>query len=137
MDKARSQAWVRAALIVGLVYFLIGRLFSLPTEHAHAWRLGAWAVSAIAYAAHIAYEHFTLRDAPRTTALHAAFAAAMGALALALGAMAHTMSTGATLGPKWLLAAVVWPLGTALPAFLVAWALAAMLARLSPRGETK
>jgi hypothetical protein len=137
MDRERGQDWVRAALLVGLVYFLIGRLFSLPTERAHAWRLSAWAVSAIVYAAHIAYEHFTLRDTPRTTALHAAFAAAMGAFALALGAMAHTMSTGATLGSKWLLAIAVWPIGTALPAFLVAWALAAMLTRLSPRGETK
>jgi hypothetical protein len=131
VDTIRSQAWVRAALLVGFLYFLIGRLFSLPTEHVKAWRLAAWAVSAVIYAAQIAYEHFTLRSPPRTSAMHVALAAAFGAFALALGAMAHTVSTGAALRPVWFLAIVIWPVGTAIPAFLLAWVIAALLARLS------
>ncbi len=137
MDTMRGQAWVRAALLVGFVYFLIGRLFSLPTEHAQAWRLAAWAVSAVVYVAQIAFEHFTLRSPPRSTAMHVALAAAFGAFALALGAMAHTVSIGTTLRPVWLLAIVIWPVGTAIPAFLIAWVIATVLARLSGKGETR
>jgi hypothetical protein len=119
------------------MYFLIGRLFSLPTEHVQSWRLGAWAVSAAIYAAHIAYEHFTLLSPPRSTATHVALAAAFGAFALALGAMAHTLSSGTALRPVWLVAIVVWPAGTAIPAFLIAWVIAATLARLSGERQTR
>src|SRR5450759_888224 len=33
-------------------------VFALPADHVHAWRLAAWMVSGVAYAAHIGYEHF-------------------------------------------------------------------------------
>ena len=137
MDEPHRKAWIRAALLVGLVYFLVGKLFSLPTDHAHAWRWAAWIVSAIAYAAHIAYEHLTLRSAPHSTALHAALGAAVGAFALALAGMAHSLMTGAALRPVWLLALVVWPAGTAVPAFLVALVAAATLRHFGQRADTK
>lgn len=80
MDVSRRQASVRGALVLGVVYCLIGRLFALPADHVHAWRLAAWIVSGGAYAAHIGYEHFRLRSSPRLTALRVAVAIAIGAL---------------------------------------------------------
>jgi hypothetical protein len=104
-------------------------LFTLPTDHAHAWRYAAWAVSAVAYAAHIGYEHFKLRSSPGVTALHVALAVAIGAIGLAAAAMIRSMSGEAAFRPIWLVALVAWPALTAIPAFLVALVIAAMLRR--------
>jgi hypothetical protein len=62
--------------------------------------------------------------------LHAAIAVAIGAFALALAGMIHSMSAGSSTRPAWLLALVLWPAFTAIPAFLVALMAAAVLARL-------
>lgn len=133
----RRQGWLPAALLIGVVYFLIGRGFTLPADHVHAWRLAAWVVSGAVYAAHIWYEHFTLHNAPRSTALHAAVAVAIGAIGLALAGMIHSVSTGSALRPAWLLALVIWPAVTAVPALLVALAAAAILARFPRSADTK
>jgi hypothetical protein len=133
MDTSRRQAWFRAALLVGVVYLLIGRLFALPTDHVRAWRLAAWVVSGAAYAAHIGYEHFRLRNTPRVVALHVALAVAIGATGLAVAGMMYSLSTASVIRPAWLLALVIWPAVTAVPALLVALVAAVVLARL-PRG---
>lgn len=130
MDASHRQAWIRAALLVGVVYFLIGRGFTLPADHVHLWRLAAWVVSGAAYAAHIGYEHFRLRHSPRLIALHAALAVAIGAIALAVAGMIHSLSVASTIQPAWLLALVIWPAVTAVPAFLVALVAGTVLARL-------
>ena len=135
MDASRRQPWIRAALLVGVVYFLIGRIFAGPTNHVHVWRLAAWLVSGVAYAAHIGYEHFRLRNSPRLAALHVALAVAIGAFALALAGMIHSLSTAPGIRPAWLLAMVVWPAVTALPAFLGALVAGAVLPRLRQRAE--
>jgi hypothetical protein len=137
MDASRRQRWVRASLLFGVAYFVIGRVFTLPANNVHAWRLAAWALSGVAYAAHIGYEHFRLRNSPRSTALHAAVAVAIGALALAVAGMIHSLSTTAAIRPAWLVALVVWPAVTAVPAFLGALVAAAMLARLAQRDDTE
>ena len=129
MNASIRRAWVPAALLVGVAYFIIGRGFTLPTEHVHAWRLAAWAFSLVAFGAHIWYEHFRQRSAPRSTAFHAAVAVAIGAIGLALAGMIHSLSAGAALRPAWLLALVLWPAITAIPAFLVALTVAAVLER--------
>jgi len=133
VDALRRQPWIRAALLVGIVYFLIGRVFTLPVNHVHVWRLAAWVISGGAYAAHIWYEHFRLRNSPRLTALHTALAVAIGAIALAVAGMIHSLSTTSAIRPAWLLALVIWPAVTAVPAFLGALVAGAVLARL-PRG---
>jgi hypothetical protein len=120
MDLSRRQAWVRAALLVGVVYLVIGRLFALPTDHVRVWRLAAWVVSGAAYAAHIGYEHFRLRNSPRVTALHVALAVVIGAIGLVVAGMMYSLSTTSVIRPAWLLALVIWPAVTAVPAFLVA-----------------
>ncbi|MEO5616951.1 MAG: hypothetical protein ABIS67_04200 [Candidatus Eisenbacteria bacterium] len=129
MNASLRQAWVRAALLLAVVYLLVGRVFALPADHVHAWRLAAWMVSGVAYAAHVAYEHFRLRNSPRVTAMHVAVAVAMGAFALAVAGMIHSLSTPAGIRPAWLLAMVIWPAATALPAFLGALVAGAMLPR--------
>ena len=132
MNASRRQAWVRAALLLGVVYFLIGRVFTLPANHVHVWRLAAWVVSGVAYAAHIGYEHFRLCNSPRLTAVHVGVAVAIGACALAVAGMIHSLSTASATRPAWLLAIVIWPAVTGLPAFLGALVAGAMLPR-SPR----
>jgi hypothetical protein len=137
MDLSRRQAWVRAALLVGVVYVLIGRLFALPTDHVRVWRLAAWVVSGAAYAAHIGYEHFRLRNSPRVTALHVALAVAIGAIGLVVAGMMYSLSTTSVIRPAWLLALVIWPAVTAVPAFLVALVAGAVLARLPRSADAK
>ena len=134
-DVNAGSAWVRAALLVGVAYLVIGRGLALPSSHAHAWRLAAWAVSGVAYAAHMAYEHFRLRNPPRAAALHVALAVAIGALGLALVAMMHSAAIGLTIGPRWLLALVIWPAVTGVPAFLGALLVGLLLARLPRRAD--
>jgi hypothetical protein len=62
--------------------------------------------------------------------LHAAIAVAIGAFALALAGMLHSGWAASSIRPAWLLALVLWPAFTAIPAFLVALMAAAVLARL-------
>jgi hypothetical protein len=138
MDVSGRQTWVRAALLIGVVYFLIGRLFALPPSHVVGWRLAAWVASGAVYAAQIGYEHFRLNNSPRATALHAAMAVAVGAFLLAGAATVHAVMVPSH-APYWqyLLALVAWPIFTALPAFLVALAGAAVLARLPTKRSIK
>jgi hypothetical protein len=127
------MGWALAVLLVGAAYLVIGRVFALPAIDGRAARLAAWAVSGVLFVAHLGYEHVRLRSPSRTAAVHAALAAAIGAFGLAVAGMLHTRSTGAAIGPLWLLALVLWPLITAVPAFLVALLLGLLLRRL-PRG---
>jgi hypothetical protein len=131
MDASHRRAWLRTALLAGVGYTVIGRVFALPVDHVHLWRLAAWMASGVTYAAHIGYEHLRLRNSPPVTAWHAAVAVAIGAVGLALAGMLNAVSMGSGIRPAWLLALVAWPAITAVPAFLVAWAAAAML----PRGR--
>lgn len=127
MTAPPGRAWFRAALLLGVGYFVIGKVFSLPADHVQAWRLAAWIVSGIAYAAHIRYEHFTLRNSPRLAALHVAVGVAIGAFALAVAGMIHSLTTTSTIRPAWLLAIVLWPVMTALPAFLGTFVIGSLL----------
>ena len=123
------------ALILAAWYFLIGygsALFdpSVPARLRFAWRLAAWIACGAAYAAHIVYLQFKFRKPSLVTALHAAMAVALGAFLLALAATVHALMV-ASHAPYWqfLVALTVWPLITALPAFIGAFVVAAVLAR--------
>jgi hypothetical protein len=113
-------AWLRATILAGLGYFLVGRLFAVPGEHARGWRLAAWVVSGIIYVMHFGYERVRLRNSPHALALHVAAGVAIGAFALALALMMRSVAAQGSLQPKWLAALVLFPAFTALPAFLVA-----------------
>lgn len=122
-------------LLVALAYVVIGVGFadlakSPDPEQVRLWRLAAWVASAAAAAVHIGYEHYRLGSSPRAVALHAAGAVALGAFGLALAANVHWLVT-ATPGQRApLLALPVWPVITAVPAFLGALAAAAVLGRI-------
>jgi hypothetical protein len=75
------------------------------------------------------HQHLELRNGPRITATHMALAVAIGSAGLAIAALMHSWSTGSTPGPARVLAVIVWPVMTAIPAFLVAFAITALVAR--------
>jgi hypothetical protein len=121
-------------LLVALAYVVIGVGFpafdrSSDSRHVRLWRLAAWVASAAAAALHVGYEH-TRGSSPRATALHAAGAVALGAFGLALAANVHWLVAGAPGQRAPLLALPVWPVITAVPAFLGALAVAAVLGRI-------
>ena len=127
-----SRSWVRALLLVAVAYAAIGIVFAalaVDANHVRVWRLAAWLASAVVAAAHIWYEQYRLGSSPRPTALHAAGAVALGAFGLALAANVHWLVAGTHGQRPPLLALPVWPVVTALPAFLAALAIAAVLAR--------
>src|SRR5215831_18635799 len=109
------RSWVRTAVFLGIGYALVGIVFAVPATHVQAWRLGAWVVSAIGYAAHIAYERFRLHNSSGSAALHVALAVALGAFGLAVGANIHSLSVGSASEHRRLLifALGVWPALTA------------------------
>ena len=131
MSESPRQSWVRAAVFLGIGYALVGIVFALPATHVHAWRLAALVVSTIGYAAHLAYERFRLQNSPARAALHVAVAVALGAFGLAAGANIHSLFTGSTNQHRQLLllSLGIWPVMTALPAFLVALGTNVILAR--------
>lgn len=122
-------AWIRTAILVGLVYYMIGRLFAVPGEHALAWRWAAWVVSLLVYTAHFRYERVRQGSAPRTLALYIATAVAIGAFGIALAGMMRSFAVLGSIRATWVLALVLFPAATAGPAFLVALVAAVALAR--------
>lgn len=55
MDEPPRHLWIAPAVVLGIGYALVGIGFARPATHGQAWRVGAWAVSALGYAVHIAY----------------------------------------------------------------------------------
>lgn len=131
MDASSRKHRIGVAILIGVLYGVIGVVFALPSGQVRTWRLAAWVVSAAVYAVHIGYELFRAHNSPRATALHAAMAVATGAFLLAVAATVHKTIV-VSHAPYWrfLLALVLWPIITALPAFLVALVAGTVLARL-------
>ena len=131
-----GRSSVRTVVLAASAYVAIGVVSSALARSADGdqvrlWRLAAWVASAAVAAAQIWYEHYRVGSSPRPTALHAAGAVALGAFGLALAANIHWLFA-ATRGPRApLLALVGWPVITAVPAFLGALAVAAVLNRFS------
>jgi len=127
---------VRAVLCLGVVYFIAGIVFGALAGQAAshqmvvAWRWAAWVVSAIAFGGHIVYEQVRLRSSPTITAFHVASAAGLGALGLAVAANVHAQAVSPHQHSLILvLSLAIWPVITALPAFVVALVAAALFAR--------
>ena len=141
MTQADRKSWLVCAILIGVAYAIIGRFFPNPDITAGAqiqllWRLGAWVVSAAVFAFHIGYEHFRLRNSPLAVALHTTSAVAFGAFLLALVAMIRAATVTLQVPfSRYILALVLWPIFTAIPAFLVSFFIAAILARL-PRNRS-
>ena len=135
MDSAVRKRSLRMVLLMGAAYLLIGIAtgkFSdwATTDTMHLlWRRLAWVLSGVGFAAHIAYGNFRLRNPPRTTALHASIAAALGAGGLAALANLHELTTAPSYRPSMAIALVLWPLLTLIAAFGVAMVAAFALHR--------
>jgi hypothetical protein len=143
MDESAHSQWARLAFLFGLVYLAVGLVFAAlsgaagSTQGRTAWRLAAWLVSAATFAAHIRYEFVRLHSPPVRTAWRAAAAVALGAFGLALAAIIRTHLVAATPRPALWLSLLIWPVMLAIPAFLVALAATALLARTTGRsGQT-
>lgn len=135
MEKPVKQRWFLRALLVAIFYFVVGIAFGALAGYAASshmrfiWRLAAWSVSGVAFAVHVWYEQARLRNVPRVTALYASLAAALGAFLLAVSANVHGISVGSNHQTLLLIALVLWPVMTAVPAFAVAFVLAVLLAK--------
>jgi hypothetical protein len=129
MTSANRTRWLGCVILAGVLYGFVGIVFALPSSHLRFWRLAAWAVSGVVYASHIGYEQLRLRNSRVDTALHAALSAGLGGLLLGVGAMVHA-ATVPTHAPYWrfLIAMVVWPIITFVPALLVALVITFVLA---------
>ena len=133
MNASGRQQWFRIVIVLSVVYFAIGIAFgafagwSTSGQMRVAWRLLAFLTSAVAFAIHIAYERFRLRNRPLTTASHASMAVAIGAFALAVAANFHSWGVASSNRRLLALALVTFPAVTAVPAFVVALILAAGL----------
>jgi len=133
LNTSGKYPWLRAVILFGMVYLVVGVAFPNPSaanETQFMWRLAAWLTCAVAFAIHIGIEHFRLRNSPRKTAVHAAVAVALGAFALAAAANIHALTAGTGNHGLLALALVIWPIISGVPAFAVALALAAGLARV-------
>lgn len=132
MNETGRLRWVWVVLIVAAAYLVSGLVSAALSRAAassqgrQAWRLAAWVISAVIFAAHIRYEHVRLRSTPRTTALHVAFAVGLAGFGLAVSASLHGHATNHHFPVSALL---IWPVMTALPAFVVALVVAVGLSR--------
>lgn len=143
MDASVGRRSLRMVLLLAAAYLLIGIAFAefsdwAKTNAVHLmWRRLAWLVSGVGFAAHIAYGHFRLGNSPRTTAMQASIAAAVGARALAVAANLHEWMAASSYRPSIAIALVAWPLLTVVPAFVFAMGAAAALNRCCPRPRTE
>ena len=138
MNASGKYQWMLAVILFGMAYLFVGVAFPNPSasnEMQFMWRLAAWLTSAVAFAIHIGLEHFRLRNSPRRTALHASVSVALGAFALAAAANIHALTAGTGNQRLLALALVIWPVITGAPAFVVALAAAAGLARVRPNDK--
>ena len=152
MDQSSQARWHRAVMLLAVVYLVVGMTFGASQNPVSSnqmrvtWRLLAWLISGAAFAAHVGYEHFSLRNSPVRTAWHASLAVGLGAFALAAAVTIHAQGSGSSHQGSRALALVLWPAVTAVPAFVVALGSVALLALRrravqsrsteSPRGPT-
>jgi hypothetical protein len=133
VKKPHEQKWLRIILIIGAIYCFDGIVFGLfagwSKSHTMViiWRLAAWLTSAVLFAGHIWYEHYRFSYSPRKTALHTSSAAAVGAFGLAVAANIHAQFVSSANQILLALSLVIWPILTAVPAFIVAFAITSVL----------
>jgi hypothetical protein len=123
------------AVVVGVLYALIGIVFALPANHSQAWRIAAWVVSGLAYTIHVAYECFWSRNSSLSAAVHVAFGAALGGFGLAAAGLIRALLAATTAQHQrlMLVALVAWPVITGVPALLVGLVLSFLCRILSPK----
>jgi hypothetical protein len=133
VKKAHKQKWLRIILIIGAIYCLDGIVFGLFAGWSKShimviiWRLAAWLTSAVLFSGHIWYEHYRFRYSPHRSSLHISSAVAVGAFGLAVAANIHAQFVSSANHIFLVLSLVIWPILTAVPAFIVAYAITSVL----------
>jgi len=134
-----SRRWIVAAIVLAAFYLVDGIVFARLARgsfnQVRFWRLASWVTSGIAFLAHVGFERYRLRSSPARAALHASLAAAAGACGLAAAALLHAVASGGKTRPLGI-ALVVWPAMTLVPAFVVAWTIAALMRPSAARGDS-
>jgi len=126
--------WVSATFVAGCLYLLIG-LVSADLAGGAAgprqrfWRGMAWLLSAIVFGVHVARDRIRMRFGAVSTASHAALGAALGAFGLAIAATIHGYRVATPHLRALKLSLLIWPMITAVPAFVVAFVIAVILRR--------
>jgi hypothetical protein len=136
VNSSHKYQWLCAVLVFSMVYLVVGLAFpnpSTPNKTQFVWRLAPWLTCLAAFAIHIGLECFRFRSSLFRTAVHSAASVALGAFALAGAANLHALSAGTGNQRLLALALVIWPLITGLPAFVVAFVLAAAFGRVRLR----
>ena len=133
-----KSRWLFAVLLAGIAYLVIGLVSADLAARAAThrgvvgWRLAAWLLSGVVFAAHIVHDQFRLRLPLLPTAWHAAAGAALGAFGLAVAMNIHSYSLASdhrTFQLRvWSL--LLWPLITFVPALIAALVASAILRRL-------
>ena len=120
-------------LLCAIAYTAIGVASSRfsTMETSRSWRWAAWIASGLVFAFHVSLDRSRPNRSAVASASRAALASALGAFGLAVAAIAHTLTSGEGRLGLLVIALLVWPLLTALPAFLVALVLAALFGRLA------
>jgi hypothetical protein len=137
-SRGNARPWLGRALLIGAGYAIIGVVFGAfgsSFVSARSWRLAAWTISGAIYAAHIGYERSRLGASRPATAFHAAVAAGTGGFGLAVAATVHSLLSASPDRRLRLftLALVVWPIVTAVPAYLVALVASTVLSPMKRR----
>ena len=126
MTTPERRSPVRRIVLVGAIYFAVGVLFSsfaAPSVLGHrvvTWRLIAWLISGDVFLWQIWGDRVHFGRTNLATAVNAAAAAAIGAFGLGARVAVHSAHPSP-------MAMVLWPLVTAIPAFVVALVVAAVL----------
>jgi uncharacterized membrane protein len=133
MNSSSQSVWARMVILIGAIYFVVGYVFAkfagmvAFNQSRLTWNRLAFIVCAVAFAFHIAYEHYRVRSTAKITAWHTGLAAALGGLMLAVAANIHDLGSASGYRSRLLIALVVWPLLTGVPAFILALLTAAGL----------
>ena len=139
MGDPIRQRWIGMAILAGVLYYIAGVATAAlagaaaTSQQQFFWRLSAFVISGVVFAAHIAHEHFLQRHSARTTAWHTSVGAAFGGFALALSANLHDLGSATGYRPRMMIALLAWPLLTGVPAFVAALLVAAGLGMIRPR----
>lgn len=138
MNEHRDR-WLTRVVGASLTYFAAGIIFGAlagaagPTPARTLWRATAFLVSGVVYVAHLAAEWRSRRVL--ASSLHVALAVAIGAFALALSANIHSLFVASSNRLLLRASVLIWPVMTALPAFVVAFAATTLGNRLGRRTD--
>ena len=127
--------WLRTVTPFAVAYVMVGIVTaqlsgSAASMHARiAWRLVAWGVSVLLFGSQLGVERIRLNNTTLRSALHTSAAVALGALALAAAGPVRA-HWGTDSQQRALMALLLWPVLTGVPALIVALGAGAVLDRV-------